>query len=785
MSYPSQLIQLCQRESTKRATSVPRRLSGISLISFLLLIGCPISAFCIRNGKDPTSAARTSRAESEKRAVTVADSIEMTQLGDRSYAGGTPSKGIVAKFSPDGKRFVVVLKQGNLDHNTNDYSLILFETSTVFQSPVPQLLLSMSSSSNRPAIANVAWLDDNDTILFLGEHPGEQTQLYSVKCSSKELKRLTNHATSLVSFVATPSGDKVVFAAEDPVSTFFTGSSRTGIIAQHQLLSDLLRGQTESNDYTLFIRQTGSEAESKIETQGRIEQPDVEMWLSPDGTHFLLQTEVRTITPAWGEYEEKFLQTFAHQAASPDTESLIFQYEVADTRTGASHVLVDAPIQVYGSEMAWSPDSKSVVVAGTYLPLNVDNPAERALRKAKTFLVEFNIANGDFIAISHDDLRVLQWDPVANAVICDVGRLDSLSGKTTRKAYFRKSGGTWSKASAPERAAAPPLPDIVLEEDANTPPRMFAIDPPTGRKSLLMDLNPQFKNLVLAKVEALNWKNSFGEKIDGGLYWPVGYVAGRKYPLIIQTHGWDPDRFWMDGLYTTAFAARSLAGKGYFVLQAGDIDPNLMDTPKEVPHAMTTYERAIDYLARRGLIDANLVGIMGFSRTIVYVGYTLTHSKHHFAAAVIADSATGFSAYMVLGNASPAAVAEVERQYGGPPFGKGLRQWLKVGPDFLMDRVETPLRVQALAPSSLLGEWFWLTGLSRLNKPVELLYIPEGVHVLEKPWDRMASQQGDVDWFDFWLKGEEDPDPAKAEQYKRWRELRKLQQTDKPGQKSN
>ena len=40
----------------------------------------------------------------------------------------------------------------------------------------------------------------------------------------------------------------------------------------------------------------------------------------------------------------------------------------------------------------------------------------------------------------------------------------------------------------------------------------------------------------------------------------------------------------------------------------------------------------------------------------------------------------------------------------------------------------------------------------------------------------MVSQQGAVDWFRFWLKGEEDLDPAKAEQYTRWRELRKLQE---------
>jgi hypothetical protein len=31
----------------------------------------------------------------------------------------------------------------------------------------------------------------------------------------------------------------------------------------------------------------------------------------------------------------------------------------------------------------------------------------------------------------------------------------------------------------------------------------------------------------------------------------------------------------------------------------------------------------------------------------------------------------------------------------------------------------------------------------------------------------MVSQQGIVDWFAFWLKGEEDSDPAKAEQYAR------------------
>ena len=91
-----------------------------------------------------------------------------------------------------------------------------------------------------------------------------------------------------------------------------------------------------------------------------------------------------------------------------------------------------------------------------------------------------------------------------------------------------------------------------------------------------------------------------------------------------------------------------------------------------------------------------------------------------------------------------------------------------------MDKIETPLRIQTLGPGSLLLDWHWFSGLTTLGKPVEMIYIPDGAHILEKPWDRMISQQGNVDWFCFWLKGEEDPDPAKAEQYKRWHNLRAL-----------
>ena len=751
----------------------------VLMSSAYVTVDCSL-AFC-SDQRTVTSASSTSTAQnasvagSKKRPVTVADSIQMTRLGDLSYTDGNPSKGIVAKFSPDGKHFVVILKKGNLGANTNEYSLVLFQTAAEFQSPEPQVLVSLASSSNRPAIANVVWLDDNDTILFLGERPGGQTQLYSLKCSSNELKQLTNHATNLTSFVTTADGVQIVFAAKGPISTYLTDSVlRKGIVVTNEWVIDLIRGSYGGNDYdddSLFIERLGKEGETKIATQGRTGTLSP-MSLSPDGAHLLVQTEATQVPRLWNEYEDQYLKILSRNPTTQGGHTSIYQYELVDTRTGTSQILFDAPIGTLGSEMAWSPDSKSVVVSDVYLPLNVDDPAERAMRKAHAFLLEFEIPSSQLIKISQDDLRLLTWDPKTGYVACDAGRLDSLNGKTTPKAYFGKSGETWSKASAPEQAAAPPLPDIVLDEGMNTPPRIVAIDARTSQKSMLMDLNPQLQNLALAKVEEITWKDSHGNEVKGGLYWPPDYVAGRKYPLVVQTHGWNPERFWMDGPYTTGFAAQALAGKGFFVVQAPDPDPRLWDTVKEAPTAMAAYESAIDYLDRRRLIDRNRVGITGFSRTYWFVTYTLTHSKHHFAAADITDGVDyGYFQYMVW---NAAAASEFEQVNGGPPFGKGLSRWLKRSPAFLMDKIEAPLRIQALDPFSLLGSWHWFSGLTSLGKPLEMIYIPDGTHVLEKPWDRMISQQGNVDWFCFWLKGEEDPDPAKAEQYTRWRHLRNL-----------
>ena len=95
----------------------------------------------------------------------------------------------------------------------------------------------------------------------------------------------------------------------------------------------------------------------------------------------------------------------------------------------------------------------------------------------------------------------------------------------------------------------------------------------------------------------------------------------------------------------------------------------------------------------------------------------------------------------------------------------------------LLDKIHVPILLQSI--SAPIGEYEIYAGLGWLKKPVEWEnFYPEGTHELVQPQQKYFSEQSAVDWYCFWLKNQEDSDPAKAGQYKRWRELRKLQEVN-------
>lgn len=721
----------------------------------------------------------------QARAFTEADAIEMTNLGDPDYWHHNQSVGRVAHFSPDQTQMVIVLRRGNLSEGVTEYSLLHYRSKDLLQVPAPQpnVILRVSSRSNREVFASPRWLADNRTLLFLGERPGEERQVFSVDIHTHTLKQLTRSRANVSSYSASADGMSVLYMAEEPQSDIWNDQTRRrGIVVEDQSLAELIAGRLladPSRGGELYYLAAGPSAEGTDHAK-RIEVPDrldrnFTPLLSPDGRHALLRVFASSAPEKWRAYTDPLIAQWMN----------IMQFIIIDTQTGAVRTRVDAP-QVHsngGIDGKWAADSTSVLVTLLYLPIDGVSAQERQRRLSGPFTAEIDLS-GAVRALAPERIlqkaRIERWESSTN-----VATLIRQSADGMQRTFFKKQKNGWRAIEPPSTWRSPA--EVSLREGMNQPPRIVVLNPRTKQELTLLDLNPQFKNLKLARQEEIQWQASDGTHVRGGLYYPPDYVHGKRYPLVIQTHGWTPKLFAVDGVFVSAFAAQALANKDMLVLQAWDFPAK--DNAAAWQRWLTTkigtlgmhqleqsiYEGAIDHLDTAGLIDRNKVGIIGFSFTCWSVKYALSHSRpgYRFAAAAVSDGYDGSYFNYAVHAHKPAMAQLFERVIGDKPYGPGLQVWLKNGAGFNIDKVDTPLRMLPLGnPESLLNDWEWFTLLRRMNKPVELVMVEDGTHTLVKPWDRMVVSGGNVDWFDFWLNDRKDPAAEKVEQYERWEGMR-------------
>ena len=164
---------------------------------------------------------------------------------------------------------------------------------------------------------------------------------------------------------------------------------------------------------------------------------------------------------------------------------------------------------------------------------------------------------------------------------------------------------------------------------------------------MIWDPNPYLKDIDLGTAEVIHWKDDTGYEWKAGLVKPPDYTPGKRYPLVIQTHGFAESQFLSSGIFTTAFAARALAAQEIVVLQM-DWNFNNFDTPKEGPDQVAGFESVVKKLTDDGVIDPARVGVIGFSRSVYHVLVAITTAKHLFAAASVTDGMTfGYFEYLL------------------------------------------------------------------------------------------------------------------------------------------
>jgi dipeptidyl aminopeptidase/acylaminoacyl peptidase len=154
------------------------------------------------------------------------------------------------------------------------------------------------------------------------------------------------------------------------------------------------------------------------------------------------------------------------------------------------------------------------------------------------------------------------------------------------------------------------------------------------------------------------------------------------------------------------------------------------------------------------------------------VNYGITHTSLFHAAAASGNAWDPILFYLTTDQIR--ALCSSQTSLGAPSGDSGPR-WQKISSALNVDRIHAPLLINA-SDAEYTYSMQLANGLRDLKKPFEMFIYTDERHVKNQPKHRYSIYERNVDWFNFWLRDKEDPDPAKADQYKRWREMRKLQE---------
>ncbi len=759
-----------------------------------IILFCIAGFLCVTSSASPIGS-----AQQTKRPFTVADEIELATFGD-PYAGRMEA----VQFSPDGKYFAIATERGRLDTNRVEDSLRFYRSQDVENflehsgesQPPPPVWVVNRSDKEGSIINDWRWLADSSGVAFLNRTARGTERLVLADLRSKDIERLAAETDNIEAFDVRDR-QNYIYTAPEPSEWQKSQEKKS---AQHE--TPAIVGTGRSLWQLLFPDDTQIASffsgrrclwavvggkRSMVKRNGVPLVLDGEFALSPDGASLVTMLPVAEVAQVW---ETLYPPPYA---SSPDNRihagrQDVKQYVRINLQTNAVEALTGAPTADDGGWLwgghgpNWSSDGREILLPGTFikstdnapsrpcvavvdLPSNTSTCVEMLKGRTETAVENgyHTILGAQFVG--GDKERVA------------VSFRDYFDESHRATEYKRSADGTWQvdgqfKEGVTEHDGL----TITVKQGINDPPLLVATK--KGASRVIWDPNPQLKAFELEEASVYNWKDKEGRDWRGGLYKPVNYKRGRCYPLVLQTHGFSESVFSPSGVYPTAFAARALAAAGIMVLQVATRCPML--TPDEGPCAVSAYESAAKQLISDGLADPQRIGIIGFSRTCFYVMETLTTASLHLKAASITDGTMkDYFQYMLQPERES---KEANSMIGASPFGLGLQQWLKRSPAFNLDKITAPLLVVGAGPVGVLPMWAPYAGLRYLQKPVDLVMLNMGngglpyEHVLTNPALRMASQGGTVDWFRFWLQDYEDPDQAKAEQYKRWRELRKLQE---------
>ena len=450
------------------------------------------------------TAAPAAAQSQAKRAMTFVDVIEMPMLSD-------------PQLSPDGKHVLFVMNRA--DWKANRPIGHIYRINSDGTGQVQLTFGERGESSPR-------WSPDGATIAFLARRdPDSNNQIYLLDVGGGEARRLTTHPTAAGSIAWAPDGRSLYFTASDAATADEREKTRVqddvyafeeNYKQRHLWVANLDGTAKKLTDGNYSVTAYEVSNDGKKVVMARAPSPLLdhsalgELWLmDTSGSHAVQLTNNEV--PETGA------------SLSPDNSTVLFlsganeKFEtyyndkifLMPASGGAARVLLpDAAYEVLDAQ--WAPDGKSL-----YFRANTGVQVE---------LMQVDVDTRRVRQLTFDDHTIANWTFVESA---------------NRHVFTRNT---------PTRGAEV----YTLPADGGAEPARVS--------DAFQYIDQRFK---LARQHRITWKGEDGQTIEGLLFYPIDYVPGRRYPLIVVTHGGpeESDKF---GFHSDV---QVFAANGYAVLK--------------------------------------------------------------------------------------------------------------------------------------------------------------------------------------------------------------------------
>ena len=668
-------------------------------------------------------------ASGDKR-LTIEDSLAIKQ------AGGP-------QFSPDGKWIAYTISEWD-QKNDRRVSHIYLVSSDGGR--------SIKLTNGEKGESSPQWSPDGMQIAFTADRD-KGNQIWIIYASGGEAEKLTSEENGVTAFRWSPDGKRIAYITRDlPKDKAEREKKRKDkfdaiVVDKDYLYSHLWAINVETKEkkrvtegvftaaspqwapdgkWIAYVMSRNGSQESSYTDISEDRNSDIYVVAADGGTPRQLTTNPGADSnPQWSP-DGKWIAYVA--STEPKSWAAKSELMVVAAEGGTPRNMTKDYFESTGFGLSWSPDGQTLYFtsgAGT-----------------RNHLFSVPVSGGQVTQLTRDNRSYFGFDIY--------GYLPKLPASATTPPF-----------NPNERAFTPAAKIAYVASDSNAPGDIWVADLSGGPARQVTQVNPQLKDFAVAETEVIKWKGPDNFDIEGVLVKPLGYEAGKRYPLILEIHGGPYGKF------GDSFNSRAqiFAANGYAVLMPNPRGStgyghkftvaNLGDWGgKDFQDIMA----GVDAVIAKGVADPNKLVVMGGSYGGFMTFWTITQTDRFKAAIGHAGISDWYSFH---GQSDIPALME----YGfvGYPW-TSTETYRKYSPMTYVDRVKTPIMIthgeqDRRVPIAQAEEYY--RALKKRGVDVVFVRYPREGHGIQEPNHQIDLVHRQLDWFDSHL-GITRPKPAET-----------------------